>query len=58
MRREVDSVSVIAGVAVIALGTLVLLDQLRVLRLGFDYAAPAMLATVGAVLLAMGLSRR
>lgn len=58
MRRRVDLVSVVAGVAVMALGTLVLLDQVEALALRFDYAAPAMLATVGAVLLAAGLGRR
>lgn len=56
--RRVDAVSVVAGVAVMALATLVLLDQAGALRLRFDYAAPAMLATVGAVLLAAGLGHR
>jgi hypothetical protein len=51
-------VSVVAGVAVTLLATLALLDQTGVLTLRFDYAAPAMLATVGAVLLALGLTRR
>ena len=58
MRKPVDSVSVVAGVAVMALATLVLLDQVELLRLRFEYAAPAMLATVGVVLLAVGLGRR
>lgn len=57
MRRRVDIVSLVAGLAVTALGVLVLLDQLGVLRLRFDYAAPAALATVGAVLLVTGLAR-
>ncbi len=57
MRRRVDIVSVAAGLAVTALGVLLLLDQLGVLRLSFDYAAPAVLATAGTVLLARGLAR-
>lgn len=56
--RRADPVSIVAGIAVMALGTLILLDQSDALRLRFDYAAPAMLATVGVVLLALGLGRR
>jgi hypothetical protein len=55
--RRVDPVSVIAGLAVAGLGLLLLLDRTGVLDLRFDYAAPAVLAAVGAVLLATGLSR-
>jgi hypothetical protein len=36
---------------------LLLLDRAGALNLRFDYAAPAVLAAVGAVLLATGLSR-
>jgi uncharacterized membrane protein (DUF4010 family) len=55
-RRRPDVVSIVAGLAVTVLGVLLLLDQAGTLDLQFDYAAPAVLATVGAVLLAMGLS--
>ncbi len=55
--RRRDGVSVAAGLAVALLGVLLLLDQAGALDLGFDYLAPAVLATVGAVLLAAGLSR-
>jgi hypothetical protein len=48
---------VAAGAAVIALGVLLLLDQAGVVRLGFAYLAPAVLATVGVVLLVSGLNR-
>jgi len=57
MRRVVDTVSLVAGVAVTGLGLLLLLDQTGVLRLRFDYLGPAMLAAVGAVLLVSGLSK-
>ena len=52
-----DPASIVAGVAVTALGILLLLDFSGTVRLRFDYAGPAMLATVGAVLLALGLAR-
>ena len=48
---------VVAGAAIAALGVLLLLDQAGALDLHFDYAAPAVLATLGVVLLAAGLSR-
>lgn len=57
MRRVVDTVSLVAGVAVTGLGLLLLLDQTGVLRLRFDYLGPAILAAVGAVLLVSGLSK-
>ncbi len=58
MRRgRVDIVSIVAGLAVTALGVLLLLDQVGVLSLRFDYAGPAVLATAGAVLLVRGLAR-
>ena len=54
--RRRDGVSIVAGFAVTVLGVLLLLDQTGALVLRFDYLAPAVLATVGAVLLAAGLS--
>lgn len=53
-----DPVSLVAGVALTLLGVVLLLDATGALTLRFDYAAPALLATVGAVLLAAGLDRR
>ncbi len=55
--RRRDSVSIVAGLAVTVLGVLLLLDQSGAVDLRFDYLAPAVLATIGAVLLAAGLSR-
>jgi hypothetical protein len=52
-----DPVSLVAGVALTLLGVLLLLDGTGTVQLHFDYGAPAMLAVVGAVLLAAGLNR-
>jgi hypothetical protein len=51
----VDRTSLVAGLAIALLGTLLLLDRTGVLDVGFGYAAPAVTATVGAILLAAGL---
>ena len=55
-RRNVDRTLLVAGLATIALGVLFLLDRLGVLDVRFDYAAPAVLAAIGLVLLSAGLS--
>ena len=51
-----DPASLAAGLVICALGTLLLLDQLEVLDLRFGYLWPALLGTVGAILLAFGLT--
>ena len=57
MRRgRVDRTLIVAGLATIALGTLLLLDRLGTIDLRFEYMAPAVLAAIGLVLLAAGLS--
>ncbi len=56
--RRFDPASLVAGLAVCGLGVLLLLDQLDVLKLSFGYLAPALLATVGAILLSAGLAGR
>jgi multidrug transporter EmrE-like cation transporter len=59
MRRDrIDIVSLVGGAVTVALGVLLLLDSVGKLHLGFAYAAPAVLAAIGAVLLASGLARR
>ena len=60
MRKRVDRVSLVAGLAVGGLGVVLLLDRTGVIDVGFGYALPAVLACVGAILLAAGLegSRR
>jgi uncharacterized membrane protein len=55
-RAGYDPASLIAGVIVILLGGLLLLDQADVLDLRWEYMAPAVLAAVGGILLACGLA--
>ena len=54
-RGRADRTLIVAGLATIALGTLLLLDRTDVLDVRFDYMLPAVLAAIGAVLLAAGL---
>jgi hypothetical protein len=54
-RPGYDPASLIAGVIVIALGGLLLLDQADVLELQPKYLLPVLLAAVGGILLACGL---
>jgi hypothetical protein len=56
MPRNFDPASLVAGLAVSALGVLLLLDQTDVLDLRFGYLWPALLATIGTILLAVGLA--
>ena len=57
-QHSFDPVSLVAGLAVCGLGALLLLDQLDVIDLGLGYAVPALLATVGVILLGSGLFGR
>jgi len=50
-----DRVSIVAGLAVGGLGVVLLLDQTGLVELRFGSALPAVLACVGAILLAAGL---
>jgi hypothetical protein len=54
-RGRADRTLIVAGLATVALGTLLLLDRTRVIDVRFDYLLPALLAAIGAVLLAAGL---
>ncbi|MDQ3822512.1 MAG: DUF5668 domain-containing protein [Actinomycetota bacterium] len=56
--RTIDWTSLAAGLALIGLGGLFLLDRLEALDLRFGYLWPALLAAVGVILLASGVSRR
>jgi hypothetical protein len=56
-RRDVDVTSLVAGLAIAAFGTLLLLDRTDVLDLRFGWFWPALTATIGAILLASGLTR-
>ncbi len=57
MRRP-DPPSLVAGVALIAMGTALLLDRTETIDIRFATFAPIACAAVGAILLALGLSRR
>ena len=56
--RRPDSLSLVAGLALIAFGIVLLLDGTGALELHFDTMAPMAFAVVGAILLTSGLSRR
>lgn len=56
MRRP-DLTSVVAGLCVIALGVLLLLDASGTLELRFGVLAPAACAALGAILVASGMTR-
>jgi Domain of unknown function (DUF5668) len=53
-----DWTSLVAGLALIGLGTVFLLDRVEALDLRFGYLWPALLAAPGAILLTAGLTRR
>ena len=55
MSRRPDRLSLVAGLAICGLGVLLLLDRTGVLELRFGFALPAILACLGAILLAAGL---
>ena len=56
--KPVDWTSLAAGLVLIGLGGVFLLDRLEAVDLRFGYLWPALLAALGAILLASGLSRR
>jgi hypothetical protein len=53
-----DIRALVAGLAILALGGLLLLDALGAFELTFGVFAPVACAVTGAILLANGLSRR
>jgi hypothetical protein len=57
-RSTLDLTSFVAGLALMGLGGLLLLDRLDVLDLRFGYLWPALLAVLGAILVAAGLGYR
>ena len=54
--RRADRTLIVAGLATIALGVLLLLDRTGAIDVQFNYMVPAVLAAIGAVLLTAGLS--
>ena len=59
MRRtaEPDAVSLTAGIALVVLGIVLLLDSTGTIELDSSAMAPIVLGTIGAILLASGRSR-
>ncbi len=58
MSRSPNLTSLVAGLSVVALGVLVVLNADGSLDLGFAYMGPALVAALGAILLASGLAAR
>lgn len=56
--KRPDTFSLVAGLVIVAFGTVLLLDRTGELQLDFGIMAPIAFAAVGAVLLARGLTRR
>lgn len=57
-REQLDRRSLVAGLALVAFGVVLLLDRTDTLRLTFGTTAPMAFAVVGVILLVTGLSRR
>jgi uncharacterized membrane protein len=55
-RPGYDPASLVAGLIVIVLGAVLVLDQADVIDLSAEYAGPAVLAAIGGILLACGLA--
>jgi uncharacterized membrane protein len=55
-RPGFDPASLVAGLILVALGGLLLLDQADVIQLSLAYALPAVLAALGGIFLACGLA--
>jgi hypothetical protein len=55
--RRPDPPSLTAGLVLIALGGVLLLDRAGAVDLGFGVVAPVVCAALGAILLASGLTR-
>ena len=53
--NRLDRTSLVAGVVIVITGIVLLLDQLDAIDLRFGYAAPLLIAMVGAILLTAGL---
>jgi hypothetical protein len=56
--RRPDPLSLVAGVAIVVFGAVLLLDRADVLDLRFAALAPLVCAVAGAIMLARGLVRR
>ena len=57
MQRKPDIASIVAGLALVVFGGILLADATGAITLSFAALAPITCAVVGAILLATGLSR-
>jgi hypothetical protein len=57
VRRSPDIASIVAGIALVAFGGVLLADAAGAIALTFEAVGPITCAVVGAILLATGLSR-
>ena len=57
MRSVRDPVSLVAGIAVTALGALLLLDQTEAIELTFGWLGAALAAVLGVILVISGLAQ-
>jgi hypothetical protein len=55
---DTDRLSLVAGLALVAFGLVLLLDRTDALHLTFGTMAPMTFAVIGVILLATGLNRR
>jgi len=53
--ERADRTLIVAGLATVALGVLLLLDRTGAIDVQFNYMVPAVLAAIGVVLLSAGL---
>jgi hypothetical protein len=58
MRRSPNVTSLTAGVAIVVLGALLVLDAAGSIDLGYAYVAPVLVGALGAILLVGGLASR
>lgn len=56
--RKPDVPSLVGAIVLIAFGTVLLLDRVETIDIRFGSLAPIACAAVGAILVALGLSRR
>ena len=56
--RDIDRLSLVAGLVLVLFGVVLLLDRSGTLHLTFGSMAPMAFAVVGAILLVTGLTRR
>lgn len=58
MTRSTNVTALVAGLILVVLGVLLVMDAEGNIDLGFSFMAPAVMAVLGAILLASGLAAR